>query len=80
MDYSRTSGISMGNHKLWLVTLDGTRRAQPNSKDMGNISYRAQAATPAEGLRLIRAFSRISDPDIRQRLTSMAETYAETPK
>jgi len=66
----------MANDKLWLASADGTQRPQPAERGSSEPDCAgADLAEPAsvEGLRLMRAFFRISDPSRRARLVEEAE-------
>jgi len=69
----------MRNHKLWLASTDGTLRSAPVRRENPAAAYAGQPtqhATPEEGVRLIRALSRIPNPSVRKLLTKIAEKYA----
>ena len=68
----------MANVKLWVAAGDGRARTKPAdaSRKGPNCSAAAPGALhPAEGLRLIRALSRISDPARRAGLIEQTEQY-----
>jgi hypothetical protein len=67
----------MRNQKLWLACVDGESRPSRPSMDSKTVDDSLQdIVTPAEGLRLIRAFLRVPDPAIRKLLITIAEKHA----
>ncbi len=67
----------MANDKLWLAAEDGTLLSQPAVAKTSHPGC-ATVVQPEEGLRLIRAFSRISDPLRRAGLIEEAERISRT--
>jgi len=66
----------MPNDKLWLASADGTQRPQPAARSSSEPDCAAadlDEPASVEGLRLMRAFFRITDPSCRARLVDEAE-------
>jgi hypothetical protein len=69
----------MGNYKLWLAAEGGASCDQPwgpEGSAPGCFPEAPPGFRPDEGLRLIRAFSKINDHSLRVRLIELVEKFA----
>lgn len=71
----------MANKKLWVASVNGMPRPRPpegQSTDPAAAASSPAGPLPEEGLRLIRAFSRIADPSRRAQLIEELEKVSRT--